>query len=1777
MLCISSVGKVYADCTPWVVQTENGCTSSSGCECLTFPSSVECYNIEPNYSWPCSIGYVSKISLSVCDIGSNACGGGTSCTPGDTISEPACVSGNGLWAKYYAGNNFQDGLKAARVDSSVDFNWGDTSPIGGLCNDYFSIRWDGYVAIPTAGTWNFYTETDDGARLWVNNQQIINRWEIQPTIEWSGSISLNAGVYPIRMEYFDDTGGASARLRYEGPGVSKQIIPSSALYTSCTTCDDSFGSTVASSCSGSAGVWARYLEGNNPNDTNKIKINRTEGSINHLSDWGSCPVDCNLMGSRNYSIKYSGYFLANTTGVYRFKGATGTGTANISIGVGGSLLNRSVTNSASTCEEWSSFSVTLTRGWYPYTYTFTQSQGAGYPTCGGTNCITLQYSGPDMGSNWQFVGENENDNYEWRPCDEGCSTLPGTVSFSSATTNPPACTFVQSPTWVWNGYTDPQSGKCPILKTEIDRDWIAGAPDNNCQPSGECGVPYQQTSFTPTGQYSGQIGLKVRYTNKWGAGNWSENRQVTIDTTPPVIINQNQSSNYMCLPPSNAGTAVWSWNVNNPGCAVHNLSELESSWGTTPLVGIAPPTPPSTAQSFTAGANMVNDNFVRVRARENTGTESNVYGGWVTFPSIGIDDDPPQTQGYVEVTQVDQSATPQGEGIALAEIYARPDVCYECDTSMTSCAGLPATPYVIKLTSDPPQLGEWSSSRTRTFSNLVSGNYIAYMYTRDNYDNISSYPRSFYVPSQGQPTCTITGVPNVTNYGLACNMSHNIQLTSASDPQNDNLRTQVFVTNGSTTNNTIPATLFYSAGSYLGVPSGFTWIPGNTSAVGAQVGVRVSDDNGVNWVNCLGTGSVNVNACTFDLSLAPQVNIITAGQTGAFTGTITENVNWPNPINLSCLITNSVTGGSVPTCSVNPLSATPDPSPTISNPVNVNLNVTNTNNFFGDFYIRLQGSSSGQTKQSNQVTLSINNTNLDYGVNITEGGLNEPSISFTQGSNYTVPVNITENGNWTDLVNLTCSITKQGGGAVPNCAVSPTTGTPVFTTNTTISNTATHSGTYTLTVTGTSAGRTRLDTATFTINTVPPPPTPSCSIALTPISNQVNQGSSTSYAVNVTGSGGFTSPLTLSTNNLTANGITFSWAGGDNIANYSGTAYQTLTLNVSATGTASPITHDVIVNGVSGGVSCTGTASLGVNTCGIPPQVPQNLKCEIDTVNPNNSTETHRTVNVSWDENTSNTSYYWLLYKTCVNTPGCENTGTCECNFNGTWTSVSGPQWTNYCQPRVRYPEIEPDTELVYTAFSPSRVKLIGGWPRVNNDPSLGCMSAVQIPFNDANKVDGTKLVVRVSAQGSCNSGYSAPVECEFKPGITHETTTPVEIQENSTTDLYMQNFANIPTPFQNLGNLTFNWSVPSIGSISFAQDDPTFSRRVYNAPDVPDGTTSMNTQLSTTLTDSEGSTSTEFINITVNNTPSGPPPTALGQIVVKTIELTDETCNTANEVGPLEDVSVSIQELSPTEPPIITQQSAINPSSGDAEATFNNLEVGKEFSYWGSKADYISCSGSQQTQLNSPIQTVSIYFYRPTGGPHISINQGNFTSMKTSDYACMMPSVPPTNYVVDENGSVFINGIVSITGNNNYLGPDEVYQYENYQDRSILIDQIFNDPPESEKGVYNFMSQTRGGTYSIDSTNIAEINTYEIVIVPGNLTITTDINTIEPMLIIQNDLFIENNLTQPLTINGEVWVGGNIDNSRSKGVKINAIRKYIQSGLLNKYAIESVYWIRVD
>jgi hypothetical protein len=172
------------------------------------------------------------------------CGGYTCASPVECrktcTSDPDCASPSicgkdgacgGLSAQYFRQTNLTD-LAFMRTDARVEFDWGGGSPNALLNADNFSVRWRGKITPRFTQTYIFYIGSDDGERLFVNGELIINKFVRHASVpeDVSTPIKLTAGQpVDIQVEYFENGGDASIRLSWASDSEPKAVVPTSAL------------------------------------------------------------------------------------------------------------------------------------------------------------------------------------------------------------------------------------------------------------------------------------------------------------------------------------------------------------------------------------------------------------------------------------------------------------------------------------------------------------------------------------------------------------------------------------------------------------------------------------------------------------------------------------------------------------------------------------------------------------------------------------------------------------------------------------------------------------------------------------------------------------------------------------------------------------------------------------------------------------------------------------------------------------------------------------------------------------------------------------------------------------------------------------------------------------------------------------------------------------------------------------------------------------------------------------------------------------------------------------------------------------------------------------------------------------------------------------------------------------------------------------------------------------------------------------------------------------
>lgn len=134
-----------------------------------------------------------------------------------------CITG-----QYFAGRSHER-LVFERRDCAIDFDWGPGLPGEGLSADHFSVRWSGRLQIDSPGLYTFELSSDDGSRLFVAGQPVVDHWYDHGFSPLEGTIRLPAGLTPFRVEYYERDGLAAVRWSWRKDGGPFEVVPRNVL------------------------------------------------------------------------------------------------------------------------------------------------------------------------------------------------------------------------------------------------------------------------------------------------------------------------------------------------------------------------------------------------------------------------------------------------------------------------------------------------------------------------------------------------------------------------------------------------------------------------------------------------------------------------------------------------------------------------------------------------------------------------------------------------------------------------------------------------------------------------------------------------------------------------------------------------------------------------------------------------------------------------------------------------------------------------------------------------------------------------------------------------------------------------------------------------------------------------------------------------------------------------------------------------------------------------------------------------------------------------------------------------------------------------------------------------------------------------------------------------------------------------------------------------------------------------------------------------------------
>jgi hypothetical protein len=159
---------------------------------------------------------------------------GSNRAPATVTPETLFASSRGLRAEFFAGENFATFL-TARTDEQVAFSWpAATAPFAGVPADQYSVRWTGRIRPILTDTYTLSVESDEGVRLWVNDQLVVDKWGTTFPLGTDSSgipVVLRSGqFYDLRLEYRNTSGDAWIDLQWETTNQPRETVPAARLF-----------------------------------------------------------------------------------------------------------------------------------------------------------------------------------------------------------------------------------------------------------------------------------------------------------------------------------------------------------------------------------------------------------------------------------------------------------------------------------------------------------------------------------------------------------------------------------------------------------------------------------------------------------------------------------------------------------------------------------------------------------------------------------------------------------------------------------------------------------------------------------------------------------------------------------------------------------------------------------------------------------------------------------------------------------------------------------------------------------------------------------------------------------------------------------------------------------------------------------------------------------------------------------------------------------------------------------------------------------------------------------------------------------------------------------------------------------------------------------------------------------------------------------------------------------------------------------------------------------
>ena len=159
------------------------------------------------------------------------------------------AAGNELVGQYWdsqgGAGNFSERL-LTRIDPNIDFDWAGGTPGPGLPADEFAVRWTGTLVAPAvSGLYGLHLQADDGVRLWLDGQLLVDEWHPSSGNVYDVDVMFAAdSAHLFELDYYEAGGDARVFLRWTVPGQAEAVVPTTAFLAN----TDLNGDTVPDLC-----------------------------------------------------------------------------------------------------------------------------------------------------------------------------------------------------------------------------------------------------------------------------------------------------------------------------------------------------------------------------------------------------------------------------------------------------------------------------------------------------------------------------------------------------------------------------------------------------------------------------------------------------------------------------------------------------------------------------------------------------------------------------------------------------------------------------------------------------------------------------------------------------------------------------------------------------------------------------------------------------------------------------------------------------------------------------------------------------------------------------------------------------------------------------------------------------------------------------------------------------------------------------------------------------------------------------------------------------------------------------------------------------------------------------------------------------------------------------------------------------------------------------------------------------------------------------------------